>query len=87
MYFSEVATTPSYSDAHIPIASPPILLAIPPYIPMLLTDLPLDILRLIPEHFESLDDLHALILTSRVLYFANSAPSLAYRAKLLGLFN
>ncbi|OBZ80072.1 hypothetical protein A0H81_00397 [Grifola frondosa] len=42
---------------------------------MLLTDLPLDILILIPEHLESLDDLHAIILTSRVLYFASSKPS------------
>ncbi|OBZ78543.1 hypothetical protein A0H81_00408 [Grifola frondosa] len=45
------------------------------HLPMRLIDLPLDILTLIPEHFESLDDLHAIILTSRALYFANSSPT------------
>ncbi|OBZ79917.1 hypothetical protein A0H81_00464 [Grifola frondosa] len=41
---------------------------------MLLIDLPFDILSLLPDHVASLDDLHALILTSRTLYESASNP-------------
>ncbi|OBZ78538.1 hypothetical protein A0H81_00405 [Grifola frondosa] len=42
---------------------------------VLLTDLPFDVLSLLPEHVDSLEDLHALVLTSRLLRDYTSKPS------------